>query len=335
MDNNLMRPTLKDVAKLSQKSLTTVSMVLSDDEGAKRISEETKQRIHEAAKKLGYRPHFFGKALRSQQTKQIGLVIPNLFHPYMQMLIKGCGDVAKQWGYNLILMNMTDLTGDEVRSTISSYIHSNMVDGLVVHSMGKTLRNTVEHMHVAYVEETEYLPSVTFDGNLAAYQITKLLLDEGIDDLVFINGNIPVQTFDVRTQGFIKACEERGITIDPSNMLFVDSSLQGGLDAFETLKVRSCFPKGIVVATDVIAHPILMQLVAGGVRVPEDVRIASIDDIEFSSIITPSLTSVHVDAERIGREATDILLDLIQGKLVEKVCKTIPIELVIRQSSGK
>lgn len=331
----MKKATLKEVATLAGTSITTASAVLSKAQNYERFSVETIERVEQAAAQLNYRSNYFAKALRQQQTFQIGLVIPNMSHPFMPLLIRGTGDIARSLGYNLLLIDMTDLSKQKSVKFIRNLIDSSVVDGLIVHAMANELAASVQDIKTVYIDEHKTSPAVTFAADQAAYELTEMFIGQGHEDIAFINGDLPIDTYKFREIGYKKALKDNGISFHSDFVYRTSATLQGGIEAFEWLRALPKKPSAIITFTDVVAHSLLMRMLSFGIKVPDDIAVASIDDVELSAQLIPSLTSIKVDAEEIGRRAAKILIDMINGKDMQGIVETVPTQLIIRQSSHK
>lgn len=324
--------TLRDVAREAGVSPATASLVLSRAEGAARIPPATQARVLEAAESLNYRPHYIARALRLQESLQIGLVVPNISHPYMPALIRGVGDVVRGQGYNLLLLDMTTATTEEVARDLA-ILRRGGIDGLVIMSMSTEFARSLNELPAVYIDEYSVTPVVRFDAEQAAYDLTRLFASCGLRRIAFVGSAVHRETFLMRERGYRRALRDAGVEYDAQLAVEVSVDLAGGAQAAEWLVSLDRLPSAAVVCTDVIALGLLPALSARGVHVPDDLAVASIDDVEMAALATPPLTCVHVPAYEIGCRAARILLRLIGGEDLRETVEIVPTRLIIRASS--
>lgn len=328
---------LKDIADLVGVSKTTVSLVLNRGVGHQRISQATRNKIETVASKLDYEVDYLGVSLKRQSTMQIALAVPNIYHPFMPEMIRGVEETLREKGYHVLLLNFTNQDSDFVSSSINR-LRNGVVDGLISFSMGDLINGeTYENMPIVHIDENDYRPAVRFDGQGAGRQLTQHFIDQGLEKIAFIGANSKKLTYTDRQTGHRKAMEEAGLDKWMKLSTNVEVSYKGGQDAFDWISNLSQEdkPEAIVVNTDNVAHALMLRMIKANIRIPQDIAIASIDNIELSKIIIPRLTCIDVPAYEMGARAGDMLLDLLNGKKIEDKVSLVETELIIRESSIK
>lgn len=338
MEDNLQKKkgvTLKNVAQEAGVSVATASLVLNRGIGSERISKETRELILKIAREMRYRPHYMASALKKQKTMQIGLAIPNIEHPFTPQLIAGVEELLRRNKFYLLLLNMTKSTEYDALDAIRK-IEAGGIDGLIILSMDLKLdKLDLGNKPVVYVDERTLAPSICFDARGAASQLTKRFIEKGCRKIAYIGSNSSRTTYLDREEGYVQELGNAGIPLLDKYVVRVEPTLQGGVEAFQWYMQLEDKPEAIITFTDNVAHSMLLHMTGAGIKVPKDVLLASIDDVELSKMMVPSLTCAHVPAFEMGMRAGEIMLELLEGRNLEGVVDTLPVEIRIRQSSER
>lgn len=327
--------TLKDVANKAGVSVATASLALNKGVGHERILDETKRIIEETAREMQYRPNYMARALKSQQTMQIGLAFPNIEHPFTSQFILGLESILRQEKYDLLLLNMTNSSTKEALNAIRK-VDVGGIDGLIVMSMNLNLDEALtSDMPVVYVDEkSDKYPSVWFDARGAAEKLTQYFLNKGMKKIAYIGTNSITTTYVERERGYIDEMSKAGITGCEKYMVKVSPTLQGGVDAYSWYMNLEDKPEAIITFTDNVAHSMLLHLVGAGIQIPGQLQVASIDDVELSRMMVPSLTCAHVPIYEMGILAGRRMLEAIKGESIAPSIEVMPVKIIDRQSTG-
>jgi DNA-binding LacI/PurR family transcriptional regulator len=335
------RVTLRHVADEVGLSVSAVSMALQDHP---RIGAEAKSRVKAAAEQLGYVANTAGRALRARQAGAVALVVPNtgrhvFGHPYFMRVLDGVTSVANQNDLHVLISTNPDEQHGQV--AYDRVLRSGSVDGAILTSAAIDDRNIDRILRaglpVVLLGRFPYLRdavTVGIDDRAAERRATEhLILEHGRRDLVHISGPLDHQTGVDRRDGFVEACaahRTRGTVIEG------DFSEEAGAAAAD--RVLSDLPDvdGVVAANDEMALGAIVVLRSAGRQVPVDVSIVGFDDFGISRVTTPSITTVHVPAERMARLATERLLELVAGRTLrpEDFHTVLEVDLVRRDSCG-
>lgn len=327
--------TLKDVAEKSGVSMASVSIILNKTGNYKKMSAQTRRRVEKIADEIGYQPNYIAKALRNRKTMQIGIVLPNVLNHFTAPLIMGSGEVIKQDGYNYLLFDMTNQTDQQIRDAMHFIQRSGTVDGLLVHGLGDTLADVITDIPVVYLDSHSLTPSVCFTETESTYQLTNLLIQQGLTDIVFASSNYVRETFTLRENGYRKALLDAGLPVSETSIGHFSMNLAGGVDAFKWLMSRKKMPHAIISTTDSLVYGLMLKLIANGVKIPQDIAVASVDDLEMSSIFVPPITCSHIDVKEMGSQAAKMLMRIIQKQELEDSRILIPTYMIVRESSKK
>lgn len=336
------RATLADVASLVGVSPSAVSMALADHP---RIGTPTKERVRAAAQQLGYVTNSAGRALRAQTSGSIALVVPNtgrhvFGHIYFMHLLVGVTDVSNARDSHVIIA-----TNPDEQHGVAAYervLRSRAADGVVVASAAVTDRHlnrfVDSNLPVVLLGRFPHLPdavSVGVDDIGAAAEATEHLIEQhGAKRLVHISGPMEHQSAIDRYEGFRQALTSNGLP-HPRSLLTGDYSEESGSAAMRRLLDSGETFDAVFAANDEMAIGALTELRATGREVPGDVALMGYDDFGLSRLTSPSISTVRVPAEDIGRIATERLFELINGGTHNgDRHTTLPVELVRRESCG-
>lgn len=331
--------TIKDVAKKAGVSPSTVSRALS---GNASVKESTKQKILEAVKLLNYRPNFLAQGLKEGKTKTIGLIIPNIRNPIYPALARGVEDTAKKFGYSVVLCNT-----DEDVKTEKEYIQKlrkRWVDGLLIAPAAKETEHIVELQKegfpmVIIVRNVDFLANaVIIDNFRAAYDAVSFLIKTGHQRIAIIKGNQQLALYRERFRGYKQALLDAGLPVHEELITGDESdSVQWSLDGYNA--VYSLFAQNIkfdavFATTDLRAIGAIRAIKDHGYKVPEDISVIGFDNLEFSSLIDPPLSTVSQPLYDIGVRAVNKLLALINTETMqEPTVEIMSSELIIRRST--
>ena len=325
--------TIKDVAKAAGTSVTTASRALN---GKPDISDETKKNILEAAEKLGYVRSSIALRTKSRLTKTVGVLFEADFDPFFSEVLKGIEAAARNANYSNILMN-TELDEENERKAIKTLI-GHRVDGIMVipaRPDPKYIKYLLDRKLPVVIIGRDYPELVAdeiFTDDLKGGQLaTEHLIRRNCRNLLMINSGIESSASRMREQGFLRAIEQAGDSID---YRIVRNS---GYDNIGPLLKRE-FAKGsgidgIFCFNDMQAIKVIKNLGSLGFDVPKDIRVLGYDDISFSSDCTPSLSTIRIDKFREGYEGFRMLRDRINGTHSQAKKTILDVELVIRESA--
>jgi DNA-binding LacI/PurR family transcriptional regulator len=333
--------TSRDVAKLAGVSRTTVSFVLNDVPGVK-ISEETRQRVLEAARQLDYHPTAAARTLVSGRTRRIGLILGEgekrlAADAFLPTFLQGVMACVHHRGYLLVVQTAEDVVSYEA---YVSLIREQQVDGLIL--SGPTvddplLPRLAERGFPLILHGRVNLPGfryVDVDNHAGAYLAVEHLIELGHRRIGFIS-NAPLSSSGAadRLAGYKQALVDHGIPLDPDLVClaaFLPETGQAAMKELLSLPVR---PTALLAASDVMALAAIREIHEAGLKVPEDIAVVGYDDVSLAGYACPALTTVHVPAYGLGWTAVNLLVFLIEG---EREVESVNLEtrLVIRDSCG-
>ncbi|EWM16748.1 LacI family DNA-binding transcriptional regulator [Kutzneria sp. 744] len=312
-----MGASLKDVAKLAGVSVKTVSNVVNEYQ---HVSEATRSRVREAIDQLGYRPNLTARHLRYGRSGIIGLALPELGIPYFAELAEEVIGAAERESWS-VLIDQTDGRGDRERLT-SSGARSRTIDGLIISPLAldaEFLAGMRADLPLVLLGE-QVGPGtadlVAIDNVAAAREATQHLLSLGRRRIAAIGDQhvSAAGTANVRLQGYRDALAAAGIAYDHELVVPAESYHRpDGAAAMRLLLSLAEPPDAVFCFNDLLALGALRTLLAAGLRVPDDVAIVGVDDIEDGRFSTPTLTTIAPDKTQIAEAAVTMLLERVNG----------------------
>ncbi len=340
--NKRRSPTAEDVACLAGVSRTTVSLVLNGAPDA-RISVETRQRVLEAAARLNYRPHAGARHLVRGRSEVIAFVMRQTpdqvwADAFLPQVLRGLSEALREANLHLLLF---PLSPDQAPEETSRLLQERRVDGMILSGPRFEDREWLEH----WAQETPVvlighlagsaLPSVDVDNTAAAAMATRHLLRLGHRRIGLItNAPLSYTASYERWLGYRQALEEAGIPYDDALVAQGAFTPASGAAAMERLLQLPDPPSAVFVASDVVAFGALQAVRRRGLRIPQDLALVGFDDVPLSAYLDPPLSTVHLPAEDLGREAGRLLLRWMQGERPLTASIRLATGLIIRQSCG-
>lgn len=329
------------VAKKAGVSQTTVSFVLNNVEG-QNISEETQQRVHNAAAELGYVPQAAARSLVQGSSMNIGLVLVRPHYqvfrdPYVPNVITGLVEVLREQGHRLLVEHVDNLNNI---ATISNLLRGGEVSGVVM-SGDSGIEASLEPLlkegyPIVMLDETSKARfSVRIDHVDGVRQILEHIIGLGHRRIAFIHYSPAELHSAPRLKTALQVLAEHGIEFDKRYLRFGEYEPQTGYDAMCSLLQENPKPTAVFGMNDMMAIGALQAVHDSGLRVPEDIAVVGYDDMRFAGFTNPALTTVRSPEVAQGREAGHILLELMNGgDLHQSLQKTLRTELIIRASCG-
>ena len=322
--------TIRDVAKLADVSVATVSRVIND-KGY--VNKDTKNRVEAAIQALDYRPNDVARSLFKGKSKMIALFVPDIKNPFFPELAWAVEDISNQYGYTFILCNTDNNNKKEI--TYLQALSQKSIDGIILVSstMSSTQMKGIKVPMIALDRKMESdLISVTVNNREGARQAVQYLKQTGCQRIAHIAGPETVSSAIHRLGGYVDEVK--------NDAWFTSHYIRAGdysMDkAFEeTKQLLEIEPDvdGIFVANDVMGVGVLKAIKALNKRVPKDISVISFDGIELGTITTPSLTTMAQPIYHIGKRAAEILIQKIEHPKTKVQSEEYEVTLTIREST--
>lgn len=309
-----MKVTIKDVAREAKVATSTVSRVLAKSD---KISEETKERVNEAIKKLNYTPSIVARGLAKNKTRILAVILPqgaesSFENPFFVQAMKGISMCAQKENYYIMYTFK-----EENEQWIKKFTEGNIVDGLFLFN-AKSDDKTIEHLKknkfpfviIGRPEDIKNVLWVDNDNFEAVYQLTQRLIDKGNKKIAFIGAKKELNVSKDRLNGYKQGMFSRGLEVNEELIFEMDDFTE-----IEGYKAAKC----ILEKNNVLAFITTDDLLAFGVQnaikeVGEDISVVGFNNIPLASYRKPSLSSVDINSEKLGFYAAKILIDKLEGK---------------------
>ena len=321
--------TITDIAEALGITPSTVSRALAD---SPRVKEETRIAVHKMAEQMGYRRNIVAANLRRRRSEIVGIVVPRINREFFSNVISGAESVLRSAGYSVIICQTNENYEQEVRSLRS--LGNNQVAGILMsHAItdpdGSHIKSAAGDIPLVQFDRVfrdvpgAKILGANFDGS---YQATRHLVEMGYKRIGTIAGTVSSDAYSERLAGYRKALEDSGMQFDES-IVFYDSIVRetGYVAALKALEL-GC--DALYSAGDFSALGAVQALSEQGVRIPEEFGIVGTANEMFTSLMTPSISSLEQHPFEMGEEAARAFLEARSGETV------IPMDLHIRQSSN-
>ena len=325
--------TIGDVAAQAGVSIATVSKVINGRYG---VAPATLEKVQAVIDQLGYESSLVARSLRSRRTNVIGIVVADI-EPFSAELLKGAGAAIRERGYELIVYSGSghgkDHSGWERRYI--SRLGGTLTDGIIL--VTPTVVDVDDGTPVVAVDPhtgPSTLPSVHSDNLAGATSATRHLLELGHRRIGFLAGRPDLESARQREQGYRQALGAAGIGVDPDLIRVGDYDLVTSEEPARQLLTLDDRPTAVFAANDLSAMQTLHVARTLGLDVPGDMSVVGFDNIPESALIEPPLTTIDQSIQEMGKQAVQLLIDVIEGHTEGPRQITLPTRLVVRQSSG-
>jgi len=333
--------TIHDVAKEASVSIATVSYVLNN---SRRVSEQTRQRVLQAAKRLGYRANIVARNLQASETRLFGYSWrpspPDRFNPILDRFLQAMAEAAARHNYHVLTFPCPTI-GDEL-AAYEEMMLTNQVDGFVLSNTDlddQRVRRLLDNgfPFVAFGRSTPGWDFhwVDVDGSAGVHMATQHLIGQGhrrIACLAWPEASLSGQH---RLQGYFAAMKEAGLSVDPAWVERVDNTHADAYAATWRLLTQpgGHRPSAIVALTDLMAMGAINAAWDAGFKPGRDLAVTGFDDAPIARFLRPPLTSLRQPIAEVGERLITMLVDIVQGRPIAEPQVLLQPELVVRASS--
>ena len=329
--------TIKDVAKVSGVSIATVSRVINN---GPKVSSKTREKVTKVMLELGYSPNANARALVTQKSSTIGVVVPALTDPFFASLANGVETIAREKNMQLLLSTAL-LTAESEREAINLLIERRC-HSIIIHSKMLPKEELIQLCNripgLVLIDRVidEIKHKCVWIDNLEGGKIAaRHLLTLQHQHLACISSNYQIEDPTLRLKGFTEELKTSGITLDKKLIEYAEPSLQGGEIAAQHLLASKQPFSAVFVYNDAMAIGAISTFEDSGFHVPNDISVIGFDDVLLSRYSRPKLTTLHYPIEKMAEQATTLSLELLnkENTINENGYKYIP-RLVKRESTN-
>jgi LacI family transcriptional regulator len=328
--------TMRDVARKANVSIKTVSRVVNN---LGEVSEETRQRVLAAIEELGYRPSKVARALVTQRTDTIGLVLGDITNPFFSELACGVLDAAQAEGYDVFLCNSGSRVEQEMRALYSLADHN--VDGIIIFPSWRNierLKAFAERYRPLVVinrivDDHPRIGRILTDNYGGAKQAVDFLVGKGHTAIGMLAGYSVSPKIIRRVRGFRETLAGHRLSVVDEWIVTCIPIVKHGNRATRRLLTRNPQVTAIFAYNDLLAVGAIQACEELGRCVPDDCAIVGFDDIQLASLVTPALTTVHLDKYELGRQAVTRLVEMLEEPETVLPPIHLGVKLVVRESA--
>ncbi len=330
-----MRANMKDVANKAGVSAATVSHVINE---TRFVKKETIEKVKKAMNELNYHPNYAARSLRSQKSKIIGFLVPDIANFFFTGVARSIEKILRKHGYNLIFSNSDENSENEKAQL--KILKSQMIDGLIMApTVGYNLYEELENKNfpIVFIDRKPkgyQEDCVLVDNFNGSYEVVKYLINKGHSKIGIITGLPGLTTTEERLKGYKEALYDSNMEVNQSFIKIGDSRFDSGYklagELFENTDITALY-----VTNNMMTIGAMELLKEKEVQIPEQLAIIGFDDYKWASITAPPLSVIKQPIDKIGQEVTKLLLNRIEQNESEYEFEEIRLKtkLVIRESS--
>lgn len=329
--------TVKTLAQELNISIATVSKALND---SYEISQETKQKVWDLAKKLKYERNPSASNLRSNKTKTIAVIVPEIANNFFSLAINGIEEIARKRDYHVLIYQTHE--NSEIEIAFTDSLLSGRVDGILISVTSSTVnsehfRELVKRIPVVFFDRTiEDIDAVkiTTDDYESAYNATEHLIENGCKKIAYLYALNNLTTGKRRLSGYQNALKAHDLAFNDNLIVNYDNNIDTNYENIRNLITKQK-PDAIISSIEELALPCYYVCRSLNLTIPKDLKIISFSNLGTAPLLNPSLTTVTQPAFEIGREAAGFLFKILDNKPFDT--DEIPIlksVLIKRESSG-
>jgi LacI family transcriptional regulator len=333
MNSQKSNVTIRDVASAAGVSVSTVSRVLNNKDD---VAPATATAVRRVIDELGYASNMAARSLRSRTTGVVGLIVPDLWHPFTSLVVKGVSQTVMAEGYDLLAYASANRHVNALVSweqQLVAQLNGSVTDGIIVVTPhAATYRTAFPLVAVDPHQSSTNFPAVISTNHQGVLDAISYLQSLGHRRIGFIGGRPDLQSANRRLEGYRDGLAQTGTKFESELVVAGDYTRPTAIDCAHRLLALPNPPTAIMAANDESALGVYDAAVACNLRIPQDLSVVGFDNIVESAFVDPPLTTVDQSIERMGTLAAGIVLKLIQDDFWESLLNKVPTRLVIRQS---
>lgn len=329
-----MASSIKDVAREAGVSIATVSRVINN---VNVVNEETKKKVQAAINKLGYSPNIVAQSLKTQKSKSIGILVPDISSQFYPEIVRGAEDVANMYDYSIILCN-SDFDTEKEKKYIR-VLREKMVDGMLYmsSSLDPEILDTIKTLNIKTVlvetkgSEME-IPTVTIDNRQASKEAVEHLIEKGNKRIAYIGmKKDKVNAWAKRYEGYEDALKEHGLSVDPELTYYGDLKAATGYKGIDHILSKHEID-AVFCASDEIAMGAINAIRDKKLNVPKDISVMGFNNIIEASLFYPKITTINQPMYDMGSVSMRMLIKMLKDEPIEDKHIVLSHQLIERDS---
>ncbi|MGM7719915.1 LacI family DNA-binding transcriptional regulator [Metabacillus sp. Hm71] len=329
-----MAITMADVAKRAGVSKSTVSQFLN--KRYEYMSEETRYKIRDAIKELGYQPNYVARSLKQKRTSMIGIIVANIMHRFSTEVCRALEDYFNNYDMNAIICN-ADNDPEKERKYIEM-LRAKQVDGLIIFPTGQNIELYQEMINAAYpvvfmdrkVKDL-IVPTVVVNNKEATKHAVEHLIKKQYTKIAIATEELTISTRHERKQGYMEALKNNNMPVLEEYMISTPIHLMA--EELEKLFSLEEPPTALVAANDLVFLEVLKFAKENDIKIGKQLGLIVFDNIPFANLVSPTVTTISQPAYDMGKKAAELLLKLINKEEVTYKNTVYSCELYVREST--
>lgn len=330
---------IEDVARAAGVSVATVSRVLNEQG---HVLPETQEKVRKAAEELRYQPNLSARNLRKNESRIILILAPNFSNPYYSNVLAGICDVSRNLGYSTLIYNTYDSNALD-QTLVTHLFQKNRADGMITLAVNRDDRwltqvaGKYQIVQCSEYVEDEPIPHISVDNRSAAKESVSMLIAQGHRRIGIVTSANRYLSSANRLRGYLDALEEAGIAKDESLIAYAsaDYSFSSGKQAARELLSLPEPPSAIFCVSDILALGVIAAAGKMGLQVPWDLSVTGFDDVDYTTMFHPYLTTVSVPCYDLGRRSMQLLYDQIAQKSGLEREIYLPHKVIVRETTAR
>ena len=331
-------PDIRTVAALAKVSIATVSRTIN---GSPAVSDRLSKRVWQAIEQLNYFPNTHARSLVSGRSRILGIIVENITNPFFPELIQRFEEIAVAHGYEILVSSSN--SDPVVLTNCVRRMLERKVEGVAVLTFGEEepvldqlIHHDVPMVLAEFQPDNPKIRTILLDYTTGIHAAVDHLAALGHRKIAFLAGPHKLHSAITRENDFRTAMEASGLTIQKKWIVECDHTLKGGVAGFEKLQALTSQPTAIVCSNDMTAIGVLRAAYMGGLRVPQDLSVVGLDDIDFAEFTLPPLTTIRMSRSDLARAAFEALRQQAEDPNSPKMQREflVSTSLVVRGSTG-
>lgn len=310
------KPDIRTVAALAKVSIATVSRTIN---ASPAVSEKLSKRVWQAIEQLNYYPNTHARSLVSGRSRIFGIIVENITNPFFPELISSFEEIAVASGYEILVSSTNINTASQVTSCVRRMLERK-VEGVAVLTFGSEEsvldQLSIHNMPMVLAEfhlNDPKISTIVLDYSAGIHQAVAHLVSLGHSRIGFLAGPHTLHSAITRLEAFQQTMRESNLEVHKDWIIECDHTLKGGAAGFDKLRTLKSRPTALICSNDMTAIGVQRAVYTSGLRIPEDISLIGLDDIDFAEFTLPPLTTIRLSRQELAKAAFDALIQQVES----------------------